>query len=71
LHDALAGDRSLFTREDAVEESWRVLQPLADHPPAPVSYRRGSWGPRQADALVRGHPPWQLPWLPVRAEGGS
>jgi len=71
LHDALAGDRSLFTREDAVEETWRVLQPLVDHPPAPAPYRRGSWGPPGADELLRGHPAWQLPWLPVPGERGS
>ena len=64
LHDALLGERSLFTREDAVEETWRVLQPLVDHPPAPTRYSRGSWGPSAADALLRGHPAWQLPWLP-------
>ncbi|MDA8265885.1 MAG: glucose-6-phosphate dehydrogenase [Actinomycetota bacterium] len=64
LHDALIGDHSLFTREDVVEETWRVLQPLVDHPPAPLPYRSGSWGPREADELLRGHPPWQLPWLP-------
>ncbi|HEX5267198.1 MAG TPA: glucose-6-phosphate dehydrogenase [Acidimicrobiales bacterium] len=63
LRDALVGDPSLFTREDAVEETWRVLQPLVDHPPAPVTYPRGSWGPAAADELVRGHPPWQQPWL--------
>jgi len=69
LHDALDGERSLFTREDAVEETWRVLQPLVDRPPTPVSYRQGSWGPSEADDLLRGHPPWQLPWLPAPEEG--
>ena len=64
LHDALTGDHSLFTREDAVEETWRVLQPLVNQPPALVSYPPGSWGPPGADDLVRGHPSWQLPWLP-------
>lgn len=64
LHDALIGDHSLFTREDSIEETWRVLQPLVDHPPAPLPYPQGSWGPPQADELLRGHPPWQLPWLP-------
>jgi glucose-6-phosphate 1-dehydrogenase len=68
LHDALAGDRSLFTREDAVEETWRVLQPLVDHPPSPVPYARGSWGPPEAGDLLRGHPPWQLPWLPEQQD---
>ena len=68
LHDALAGDHSLFTREDTVEETWRVLQPLVDHPPSPARYRRGSWGPPGADDLLGDHPPWQLPWLPAPEE---
>ena len=71
LHDALVGDHSLFTREDAVEESWRILQPLVDHPPTPVSYPRGSWGPPGADELLRGHSPWQLPWLSESEEGSA
>ena len=67
IHDALAGDHSLFTREDSVEETWRILQPLLSDPPAPVPYAVGSWGPAQADDLVRGHPSWRLPWLPAHA----
>jgi glucose-6-phosphate 1-dehydrogenase len=63
LHDALIGDRSLFTREDVVEETWRVLAPLVEHPPAALRYPQGSWGPPQADELLRGHPPWHQPWL--------
>ncbi|MFD5918069.1 glucose-6-phosphate dehydrogenase [Kitasatospora sp. NPDC058201] len=59
LNDALTGDRSLFTRQDVVEETWRVIQPLVDHPPAPVPYERGSWGP----AHDRGRTTWQSPWL--------
>ncbi|MHB8263651.1 MAG: glucose-6-phosphate dehydrogenase [Acidimicrobiales bacterium] len=65
LHDALLGDRSLFTWEDAVEETWRVLSPLVNHPPALRPYPPGSWGPPQADKLLQGHAPWQQPWLPV------
>ncbi|HZW43623.1 MAG TPA: glucose-6-phosphate dehydrogenase [Dermatophilaceae bacterium] len=71
IHDALAGDLSLFTREDAVEETWRVIQPLVQHPPAPTRYPRGSWGPPAADALLAGHPAWQLPWLPSPAGSSS
>ncbi len=63
LHDALNGDRSLFTREDSVEETWRILQPLLEHAPPPQPYDRGSWGPAQAEDLVRGHEPWIMPWL--------
>jgi glucose-6-phosphate 1-dehydrogenase len=65
FHDALAGDRSLFTREDAVEETWRILQPLIDDPPETVAYDKGSWGPPSANALLRGHVPWQEPWMPA------
>ncbi len=69
LQDALVGDRSLFTREDAVEETWRILQPLVDHPPRAAPYQRGSWGPPAAGDLLRGHPPWHLPWLPEHEDG--
>ena len=61
-------ERSLFTREDAVEETWRVLQPLVDHPPASHPTGVGSRGPPGADDLLGNHPPWQPPWLP--AQGG-
>ena len=67
IHDALAGDHSLFTRQDSVEETWRILQPLVERlndSPQPIEYPQGSWGPPEAEGLCRGHPPWQLPWLP-------
>jgi glucose-6-phosphate 1-dehydrogenase len=64
LYDALTGDDRLFVRQDAVQESWRILQPLIAYPPPVHGYPVGSWGPAQADALVAGHPPWQPPWLP-------
>ncbi len=67
FHDALSGDRSLFTREDAVEETWRILHPLIDHPPATLTYPKGSWGPPAADELLRGHVPWKQPWLPKKS----
>lgn len=68
IHDALTGDHSLFTREDSIEETWRVLQPLLDHPPALTRYAPGSWGPPEAAELLRGHPPWQRPWLTPATE---
>ncbi len=69
LHDALIGDRSLFTREDGVEETWRVLQPLLDKAPQALPYERGSWGPEKADDVIRGHGSWLMPWLPAPATG--
>lgn len=66
LHSALTGDHSLFTREDGVEESWRIVQPLIDAPPPVRPYRPGTWGPREARDLVRGHPNWHEPWTGSR-----
>jgi len=63
LGDALRGDSSLFTREDSVEETWRIVQPLLDTPPPVELYQPGSWGPASADKLLAGHPSWRDPWL--------
>jgi glucose-6-phosphate 1-dehydrogenase len=59
LTAALHGDRRPFAREDAVEEAWRIVQPLLDAPPAPVRYARGSRGPAAADALAAGVGGWR------------
>ena len=64
LHAAMEGDSSHFTRQDALEETWRVVQPLIDAPPPVEIYRKGTWGPKSADDLVRGHGGWRDPWLP-------
>ena len=44
LHAALSGNHQLFARQDSIEETWRVVQPLLDHPPDVQLYPRGSWG---------------------------
>jgi glucose-6-phosphate 1-dehydrogenase len=63
LHAALVGDNTRFTRQDGVEETWRIMQPLLDAPPQVHSYTPGSWGPGAADALVADFGGWQEPWL--------
>jgi glucose-6-phosphate 1-dehydrogenase len=63
LHGALIGDHRLFAREDAIEETWRIVQPLLDDPGEIHSYDPGSWGPDAAKDLLRGHRGWQEPWL--------
>ena len=63
LHAALVGDSTRFTRQDSVEETWRVMQPLLDAPPPVHPYAPGSWGPEEADALVAGHGRWHGPWI--------
>ncbi len=66
LHAALVGDASHFTRQDNVEQTWRVVQPLLDAPPKSIPYAQGSWGPAEADELVKGVGGWRGPWLPGR-----
>src|SRR5512133_406788 len=52
LNAAMLGDSTRFTRQDSVEETWRVLQPLLDSTSEPRSYAKGTWGPEAADKLV-------------------
>jgi glucose-6-phosphate 1-dehydrogenase len=59
LSAALRGDATRFTRQDAVEEAWRIMQPLLDHPPAPLPYAKGSMGPVAADELIGDLGPWR------------
>src|SRR4051812_22249033 len=63
LNDALRGDSTHFTRQDSVEETWRIMKPLIDKPPAVLPYRPGSWGPEEAETLLGDHGPWRGPWL--------
>jgi len=69
LSDAMRGDASHFTREDGVEETWRIIQPLLDDPPPVELYKPGSWGPAGAHKLLSGHPGWREPWLHSHASG--
>jgi glucose-6-phosphate 1-dehydrogenase len=64
LDDALLGRHGLFTREDAIEETWRIVQPLLDDPPKVEPYKPGSWGPEGAKHLCRGICEWYEPWRP-------
>jgi glucose-6-phosphate 1-dehydrogenase len=63
LHAALEGDSAPFTRQDSVEETWRIMMPLLEHPPPVHSYAPGSWGPEEADELLRGIGTWRGPWV--------
>jgi glucose-6-phosphate 1-dehydrogenase len=63
LEDALAGNHTLFTRQDAIEETWRVVQPLLDDPGPVLPYEPGTWGPQEAKDLLRGVAHWSEPWL--------
>jgi len=61
LGDAMAGDGALFTREEAVEAAWAVVDPvLATHHRA-HPYKPGTWGPKQADTLIVPDGRWHNP----------
>jgi glucose-6-phosphate 1-dehydrogenase len=64
LRAALNGDRTNFTRQDSIEETWRILDPLLGSPPPVRPYPPNSWGPEEADELVAGFGCWHDPWLP-------
>ncbi len=61
LSDAMAGDGALFTREDALEAAWAVVDPVLKAHDSVHPYRRGSWGPRAADALIAPDGCWHNP----------
>jgi len=66
LGDAMAGDGAIFTREDAIEAAWTVVDPvLTTHSRARI-YDQGSWGPKEADDLIAGHGGWCNPMLEAR-----
>jgi glucose-6-phosphate 1-dehydrogenase len=52
IHDALTGDRSLFTRPDGLAAVWTAAGPLLEKPPTPLPYAPSSWGPEAARELA-------------------
>ena len=58
---ALDGDRWLFARQDTVEAAWKVVDPVLDDVTPVHPYTRGSWGPAEADRLLRDRDTWHNP----------
>jgi glucose-6-phosphate 1-dehydrogenase len=63
LEAAMEGNSTLFTRQDSVEETWRIFAPLLEHPPPVHAYAPGTWGPKEGDELLRGVDRWLGPWV--------
>ena len=61
LGDAMRGERTLFAREDAVDLSWRIVDPLLAAGTPAHPYAPGTWGPAEADALAAGAGGWLAP----------
>jgi glucose-6-phosphate 1-dehydrogenase len=52
LSDALAGDRTLFAREDYVEEAWRIVDPVVKSGTPLYAYESGTWGPKEVASVT-------------------
>jgi glucose-6-phosphate 1-dehydrogenase len=61
LGDAMAGDPTLFARQDAVEAAWKVVDPVINRSSDLFEYEPGTWGPKEADKLVEGVGGWNTP----------
>ncbi|MGH9000042.1 MAG: glucose-6-phosphate dehydrogenase [Acidimicrobiia bacterium] len=61
LDDAIEGDARRFARQDSVEEAWRVVDPVLNHPGPVAIYEEGSMGPAEADDLIAGDGGWHPP----------
>jgi glucose-6-phosphate 1-dehydrogenase len=61
LGDAIAGDATLFARQDVVEAAWAIVDPVIHGPSPMYDYEPGSWGPSQADRLVEAVGGWNTP----------
>ena len=57
----MAGDASLFARQDAVETAWRVVDPILRLDKPVNVYDSGSWGPPQANAMLEPFGGWHAP----------
>ena len=67
LGDAMAGDGALFAREDAVEAAWAAVDPILTTHHKVCMYDRGSWGPKEADAIIAANGGWHNPGPPKEA----
>ena len=68
LGDAMIGEGALFTREDAVEAAWAAVDPVLQKHHRVRSYRRGGWGPKEADTIIASDGSWHNP-KPKQASG--
>jgi glucose-6-phosphate 1-dehydrogenase len=61
LGEAMAGDATLFARQDVVEAAWAIVDPVIHGPSPMYEYEPGTWGPREADTLVAAVGGWNTP----------
>ncbi len=63
LGDAMAGDATLFARQDVVEAAWAIVDPILHGPSPMFEYEPGTWGPKESDELVKAVGGWNTPTI--------
>jgi glucose-6-phosphate 1-dehydrogenase len=63
LGDAMAGDATLFARQDYVEEAWRIVDPALRTETPIFEYAQGSWGPNEVERGLSPEGGWHDPVL--------
>jgi glucose-6-phosphate 1-dehydrogenase len=63
LGDAMAGDATLFAREDYVEEAWRIVDPVLKAKTPVHEYEPNTWGPAEVDKNIVPPGGWQNPMV--------
>jgi glucose-6-phosphate 1-dehydrogenase len=71
LQDAMAGDATLFAREDYVEEAWRIVDPVLKANTPVFEYEPGTWGPAQVDEKILPADGWDNPVVSAPASAGA
>jgi glucose-6-phosphate 1-dehydrogenase len=61
LGDAMKGDATRFARMDYVDEAWRIVDPAIESDGPVYEYEPGTWGPKEADAIIEGGGGWHNP----------
>jgi len=61
LTDAMAGDATLFARQDYVEEAWRIVDPVLKAATPLYSYEPHTWGPTEANTQLAPPGGWDIP----------
>lgn len=61
LGDAMNGDATLFSREDSVENAWRIVDPILDDATPIYQYAKNSWGPAEVHKKIEPPHGWHNP----------
>ena len=71
LRDAMAGDATLFAREDYVEEAWRIVDPVLKANTQVYDYEPGTWGPAQVEQKLVPADGWHNPVIKTPPAAGA